>query len=81
MPITFTVPATALLYETDWDVDPVVMVSCPCNGGKGYSGPLSGIPPLAAQELVNQRSNLLRQKKLTVSSPSVQEVSDPDEDN
>lgn len=60
--IQFTNPATALVYETDFEVDVTVHVNCTCNGGKGYSGKLSDLPPGAAQELLEQKSNLVRLK-------------------
>lgn len=63
MVIQFTVPAVALLFETDFENDPQVTIGCDCNGGKGYSGPLSNVPLNAAYRLVEGRSNLLRLKQ------------------
>ncbi|RYZ56725.1 MAG: hypothetical protein EOO14_11915 [Chitinophagaceae bacterium] len=63
MLLQFTVPATALLFETDREKDQKVYVGCECNNGQGYQGMLSNIPPLAAQLLVEQGSNLVRFKQ------------------
>jgi hypothetical protein len=64
MPITFTNPETADMFETDFENDVKLIVSCECNGGKGFSGMLSNIPPGAATALVIQKSNLVRFKPI-----------------
>lgn len=66
MAIKFTIPATALLFETDFEQDVKVTVGCECNGGKGYSGPLSNLPLGAAWVLLEQKSNLVKRKPAPV---------------
>lgn len=64
MAIIFTNPDTAKLFETDFENDPWVEVGCECNNGQGYKGPLSNLPPLAAVELISQKSNLVKAKEV-----------------
>jgi hypothetical protein len=74
MAIAFNNPQTASLFETDFENDPFIEVGCECNGGKGYQGKLSDLPPLAAAELVIQKSNLVRAK---AAPKQVKEKSNP----
>lgn len=62
MPVQFTNPQTALIFETDFENDPWIEVGCECNGGKGYQGLLSNVPPMAATELLATKSNLVKAK-------------------
>lgn len=57
--LVFTVPEVEAQFESDFTNDPKIeMGSCSCN----YKGPLSGIPLIAAEKLLEQKSNLVRRK-------------------
>lgn len=71
--IVFTNPDTALVFETDFENDPRVMVGCECNNGQGYEGLLSNIPPLAATALLMQGSNLVKAKPAPKADPKKKE--------
>jgi hypothetical protein len=60
--IVFKNEETAKLFETDSEVDAMLEIGCECNGGNGWKGKLSDIPPMAAMELANQ-NYLVRQKQ------------------
>jgi hypothetical protein len=58
--LVFKVPEVEAQFESDFDNDPTIeMGSCHCN----YKGPLSGIPLVAAEKLIEEKSNLIRRKQ------------------
>lgn len=60
--VIFTHPETAKLFTTSWPVDQKIHVGCECNGGRGFSGMLSNLPPGAAAALIMQGSNMVQPK-------------------
>ena len=75
MKIVFNNEETARMFEAVTQTNVLLEIGCECNGGNGWKGFLSDIPPMAAMELANQ--NYLVKAKPVPGKVANKEASSP----